>query len=109
MTTFTYIPVYGATETTRARVLKAQFGDGYAQRVADGINTQPRTWALSFSKTQTDIEDILTFLQTEGGVTSFTWQPPRGLSGQWICEEWSNSVNDGYDSLTVQFMEVFGE
>jgi phage-related protein len=109
MSTFTYIPVYGATETTRARVLKAQFGDGYAQRVGDGINNKPRMWALSFSKTQSDIESILTFLNTEGGVTSFIWQPPRGASGSWICEEWNNSVNDGYDSLTVQFMEVFGE
>lgn len=109
MSTFTYIPVYGATETTRARVLKAQFGDGYTQRVADGINTQPRTWSLSFSKTQADIETILTFLRTEGGVTSFTWTPPRGAVGKWICEEWNIAVNDGYDALTVQFVEVFGE
>lgn len=109
MSTFTYIPVYGATETTRARVLKAQFGDGYVQRVADGINNYPRTWSLTFSKTQSDIETILTFLETEGGVTSFDWTPPRGSAGKWICEEWNTSVNDGYDQLTVQFTEVFGE
>lgn len=107
MSTFSYIPAYGATETTTARVLKAQFGDGYSQRIADGINNKPRSWSLSFSKTQTDIDLILSFLNTEGGVNSFDWTPPRGVAGKWICEQWNTTVNDGFDNLTVQFVEVF--
>lgn len=107
MSTFNYIPAYGATETTTARVLKAQFGDGYSQRIADGINNKPRSWSLSFSKTQTDIDLILAFLNAEGGVYSFDWTPPRGVAGKWICEQWNTTVNDGFDNLTVQFVEVF--
>jgi phage-related protein len=38
--TFTYTPQIDPTGTTTLRVRKAQFGDGYMQTVADGINAK---------------------------------------------------------------------
>lgn len=109
MATFTYCPAFGASDTTKPRVLKAQFGDGYQQRAGDGINIAPRQWSLSFSRKQSDIDAIRAFLEARNGIESFTWTPPRGASGRFLCEQWQGSVNDGADSLTVTFDEVFGE
>ena len=39
----------------------AQFGDGYMQRVGDGINNTPRQWQLQFKGSQQYIEEIDSF------------------------------------------------
>jgi phage-related protein len=52
----------GASETPKPKVLKAQFGDGYEMRVADGINNTPRTWSLGFNnRTREDIDNLYRF------------------------------------------------
>jgi len=54
------------------RVLTANFGDGYEQRVADGINTLNETYTLNFAKrAKADIDDIVDFLDTQKGVSKF--------------------------------------
>jgi len=105
--TFTYNPTYGASEVTKPRVLVTTFGDGYEQRVVDGINHIRRVWNLTFSKTGADMAAVISFLENEGGVTSFNWTPPRGSAGLWVCREWSRAVNDAFDQVTLQFVEVF--
>jgi len=110
MTTFTYSPNYGAAVDKTPKVKRAQFGDGYQQRVGDGINTTARSWSLSFEGTKTEIDAVDLFLQTEGGVTAFTWTPPTGAVGKWLCGQWSNSITDfDHYSLIATFEEVFGE
>jgi len=52
MTTFTFSPKYGAALSKEPRVKMAQFGDGYQQRVGDGINTIAREWSLNFEGTK---------------------------------------------------------
>ena len=110
MSTFTYSHTYGVNETKNPRVLKAQFGDGYQQRTADGINTIVRQWNLTFINTTANIADIDSFLTTAGGVDSFDWTPPHGSAGKFICEAWTRGKDSyGLDSLTATFIEVFGE
>ena len=110
MTTFTFSPKYGAALSKEPRVKMAQFGDGYQQRVGDGINTIAREWSLNFEGTKSDIDAIDLFLTTEGGITSFNWTPPSGASGRWLCRNWSPSINE-YDNWTLSatFEEMFGE
>lgn len=110
MTTFTYSPTYGATENNTPKVRKAVFGDGYQQRVGDGINRTARMWSLGFEGVKSDIDTIDSFLETEDGITAFDWQPPAGPSGKWICSDWSTGINQ-YDNwvLNANFEEVFGE
>lgn len=59
------------------RILRAEFGDGYLQAGADGINAYKESWALTFSNRQlADIEAIKTMLETCGGWQAFYWTPP---------------------------------
>lgn len=110
MATFTILPSYSVNLTTKARVRNSQFGDGYSQRVADGINTQTRMWSLRFQGGAARLDPVESFLQAEGGITSFNWTPPVGSAGKWVCSEWSRSIS-GYNKevLTATFSEVFGE
>nr|NDG08510.1 phage tail protein [Oxalobacteraceae bacterium] len=46
MATFTWTPSVGANLSIRPNVRRVAFGDGYEQRLAFGINTQPQVWSL---------------------------------------------------------------
>lgn len=108
MPTFTWIANYGASNEVKPKVLKSQFGDGYEQRVGDGLNTLPRSWSLTFTDIESEIDTIEDFLITQGGVASFDWTPPRGLVGKWICDTWKRDIsNPAYDSISTTFREVF--
>jgi phage-related protein len=97
------------------RVVEAQYGDGYAQRRADGINTQAREWTVEMQETDPKTaSDVLTFLQARNGVDVFNWTPPRSSQTlNVICPTWSSSygtqVMDGSRqmNITMTFREVF--
>ena len=110
MPNFTWTPDQGAKRSTKAAVLKAKFGDGYEQRVGDGINSISESWDLSFStRTKTEILAISAFLAAQKGVTGFTWVTPRGETLKFQCDTWSESyTNDFNDSLTATFTRWFG-
>ena len=110
MAEFTYCPFLGANVTKTPRVRVAQFGDGYMQRVGDGINNTPRQWQLQFKGSQSYIEEVDLFLSTAGGADSFDWQPSTGADGKWICSSWSVSAGGKNNwSLSATFTEVYGE
>lgn len=110
MSTFSFSPAYAVNQNVQPRVRMTQFGDGYMQRSADGINTQIRIWNLNFKGIETEIDAVESFLSNENGLTSFDWLPPTGLAGKWICPSWDRGINDYNDhTLTTQFIEVFGE
>jgi phage-related protein len=109
MATFTYVADWGASERTVPRVLKANFGNGYEQRVADGLNWKPRVWDLTFTnRDDTESAAITSFLSACGGVSPFDWTPPIGAAGKFLCREWRLSV-DNYNASAIQasFEEVF--
>lgn len=109
MATFTYIADFTASKGVKPRVRAVRFGDGYEQRTADGINTQPAAWALSFNiRTDTEANAIETFLATQAGITVFDWTPPSGSAMRVICREW-NRVAQAYNvnSITCTFEQVF--
>jgi phage-related protein len=110
MTTFSFIPEYGANLTRKPRVHMAQFGDGYQQRVGDGINTIARSWSLLFKGTPAEIDVIEAVLANAAGTASLDWTPPSGAAGKWICPEWSRiSVQYNEETLSTIFNEVFGD
>jgi phage-related protein len=58
------------------RVIRCQFGDGYEQARADGINNKIDTWELMFEAlTTTDRATLTSFLDGIGGWDYFTWTP----------------------------------
>lgn len=108
-TTFTYPHDNGVEMTQKPRVLSGQFGDGYEQRTADGINTQPEEWALTFTaQTVTERNAILAFFRARAGVEWFNWTSPFGTTGRWVCSEWTGSpTNAVANSITAKFTQKF--
>ena len=105
------------------RVLVASFGDGYEQRIADGINTLNETYSLSFaSRPKADIDDIVAFLDGKKGVSSFplilpdsnVTSNPAGPAGvgerevKVVTTDYSVSYNyDNFYSLSLSLKRVF--
>jgi phage-related protein len=111
MATFTTPPDFASQLTESPRVLEAQFGDAYMQRIGDGINIRPQVWQLKFSvRTNAERDTILAFLRAENGITSFDWTPPGGTAGKYICKEWNYTPDSAAtNTITATFSQVFGE
>lgn len=108
-TTFIPAPDYGCQLQKKPRIRTAQFGDGYQQRVADGINTSPEEWTLTFSaRVASEANEILQFLEARGGIESFWWTSPRETVGRFICPEWTHAPNNHYThTITATFRQVY--
>lgn len=109
MATFTYTADFGASFTVKPSVRVSKFGDGYEQRQANGLNTQPKTWTLKFSlRTDTEANAITDFLTTQAAVSSFDWTDINGTAGKYVCRSWDRS-KDRYNLNTVsaQFEQVY--
>lgn len=103
-------PVAGATNQTEARILKATFGDGYAQRSADGINTVVEKYDLTWENiSREEAEVIIAFFKARGGYESFEWTPPGyTVASKWTCEQWGRQhINPVLDTVTATFNQSF--
>lgn len=80
------------------KVKTSKFGDGYEQRVADGINNNLQKWQISFNnRSLDDVDVVYNFLKARGGVESFDWTPRGELSPRkFVCRKWSRKF-DHYD------------
>lgn len=109
MAIFTYTPDNGPQLSVKPRVLTAKFGDGYEQRVGDGINIRPREWRLTFNtRTDAEIAPILAFLEARNSIEAFDWTPPTGSAGKWVASGWQHTKpRYGINDLSVVFHEVF--
>jgi phage-related protein len=108
--TFTWTPDRGLTRNVEARVNSITFGDGYEQRVGDGINTLNESVPLSFTlRTKTEINAIEDFFAARAGIENFDWTNPRGQTLKYTCKAWSPVYNhDGDCSLTCVLKRDFG-
>ena len=106
--TFTFKPLVEPTGEGKFRTRKAQFGDGYAQVVADGLNNEVQTWPLSFAGKSKTVTPILGFLRAHAGSAAFYWTPPLGTQGLYRCARYSLTPhgNDTY-TLECELQEVF--
>lgn len=108
--TFDWRPTVDSTSGTVAtKVRSAQFGDGYQQRLADGLNNVQSTYTLQFRGDETKVWAIYDFLVARGGAESFwythyTSRPAR----LFYCETWSEPVSDGPAfTITATFVQTF--
>ena len=108
-TNFTWTPIYAPTESMTARVRTSGLGDGYLQRVGDGLNTQPMIYALTFIDTSSVIATISTFLEATGGVDYFTWTPSFDSSSLKFIYKTKSITALGKDvyQLDTTFYQVF--
>jgi phage-related protein len=107
-TTFTWKHDARLGGTTTFRRLTAQFGDGYQQTAADGINNKSQSWPLSFTASAATITAIRTFLDARGGWQSFFWTPPLGVQGYYKCASYEpKHLGGDMWQLTATFEESF--
>lgn len=107
MATFTIAPDFGASLTAKPRVNEAGYGDGYTQRLADGINALGEEWQLTFSaRTAAERDAILAFLKARNGTEPFDWTSPSGTVGRFVCPEWGYSpINAASNTITAKFVQ----
>jgi len=108
-------PDKGLSRQTQHRVITQSFGDGYEQRLLDGINTQTEKLNVNFAnRTKEEINDIAGFLNSTKNVTAFNFNVPlqNGVEGEEtikvVCENFSvNYQYDNYYSLTASLKRVY--
>jgi len=115
MADWTYTPDRSLSKSSAPRIREVKFGDGYSQRAQDGINYMNESWSLTFAnRLFTDIFNMESFLETKGGATSFTFQPPGESEVKVICRNWDTSILNhtgnnatSYGTLTATFERVY--
>lgn len=107
-TTFAWTHDSKPSGTSTFAVLTAQFGDGYKQTAANGINNKSQSWPLKFTGTAARITLIRDFLDARMGYQSFYWTPPLGTQGLYKCPSYSprHLGGDAWE-LTATFEQSF--
>jgi phage-related protein len=113
----TVVPDKTMSRKSAPKVLLANFGDGYEQRVADGINTVKETYTLSFrNRPKLLIDDMIVQLDANKGVTALVFTIPdtnnTTTTGEKaikvVCVDYStNYEHDDFYSLSVNLRRVF--
>ena len=109
------IPDKTMSRQTSPKRYVANFGDGYQQRIAQGLNPLDETYSVAFkTRPKAEIDDIVAFFDDKKGVTNFSFTiPDTNGSGnettiKVICEDYSISYDyDDYYSCTAQFKRVY--
>jgi len=105
-----YTPSISSRKGQSARVMVAEFGDGYNQRVADGLNSIRAVYSNIWRGIPTtDGQVIIDFLEARLGAESFTWTDPTTQATiDVVSVEWTRSpVSEQYETITAEFKQVF--
>lgn len=103
-------PAYPIDDNRKPRVLMASFGDGYAERVGDGINTDRAEITLSWEAlTTAESNVIFNFLKARKGYQAFYYQPQDWASTvKWICPNYKRTlIAPGLYEMSASFQQVF--
>ena len=108
-------PDKGMSRSTTSRTLTAQFGDGYEQRLADGINTLNQIMRVNFTtRPKAEIDDLVAFFESLGGVSRFKFDLEDSNEGSstetilCVCDSWNQTwVFENFYSLTTTFRRVY--
>lgn len=100
----------GSSKSTNANVNAAQFGDGYSQRVRNGLNPIVRTLNLSWEFLEVeDAQAMDSFFESQGGDKAFLYQVTGDpIERMWTCNSWKNGYDGGrVGSYSATFVEAF--
>ena len=113
---FTWTPSYNVTTSHKPRTLTVNFGNGYEERIPDGIFNTLITLNVSFDlRNETETTAILHFLRARKGAESFIVQnlpqpyadiPGGGYRKKFICSDFSStfSFHNNY-SIKATFIQ----
>lgn len=97
----------GFTKKVKHRLLVAKFGDGYEQRVRDGINTQEATFNFAFkNRPWEEIEVLSAFLDVKAGLSFDAIISEETVKV--VCENYDiNYGQNDIHTLTGNFRKVY--
>jgi phage-related protein len=112
---FWWKPSYNAKINLKPRIKINRFGNGYEQRVNDGINNNLIELSLKFdNRSEIEAVSILHFLNARNAQESFIYNLPTiyaksssNLSTEFVCPEWSPTyISYNNYSIEATFIEV---
>ena len=112
---FWWKPSYNARITNKPTIKKIKFGNGYEQRIIDGVNEKLKEISLVFeNRSEKETVSILHFLDQRNAQESFIYNIPTiylkstaSLSSRFVCPEWSSSyISYNNYSIEVKLEEV---
>lgn len=94
--------------------ISVQFGDGYSQAAANGINNKSQSWTVKFKGIPDSdcgnivaIDEVIQFLDRHGGWKSFEWTTPSGYTGLFCCNSYGLQKDGEVQTVNASFFEVF--
>ena len=103
-------PVYNTRINARPKVNTLSFGDGFEQRLTEGLNQNPLSVNLTFELSQTDADTAITFLnaRVEDGASFDYTLPSETSSRKFVCTSFPRSIPFlNIVTLSCTFREVF--
>jgi phage-related protein len=112
MDTFPAIQVhYGsAPQPVKPRVQRLDFGDGYSQRIGQGLNPISEGWDIILKDiTAAEKDTVVVFFKDKNGTEAFYWTPiGESTPRQYTCPEWLPVPQEGQLwTVTAKFVEEF--
>lgn len=107
METFDFCYTVDPSANVTNRALTAQFGDGFEQAAADGLNTKQSVWSIRLSGTKAEMKEVTDFLDDHGQWKRFQWSDPLGDEGVYRSSPYGVTKHGGDQvSITVQFKQT---
>lgn len=107
---FIWTPAYNMSVSHEPRVRSIKFGDGYEQRIQDGINADLIKISLTFDgRDMKESTAILHFLESRSAKDFFFFTPPSPYNTRrkFICRTFSSSiVSQGVLNISASFDQV---
>tara|TARA_R100000388_G_C7193036_1_gene134475 strand:+ start:280 stop:621 length:342 start_codon:yes stop_codon:yes gene_type:complete len=103
-------PVYNTRINARPKVNVLSFGDGFEQRLTQGLNQNPLSVNLTFELSQTDANTAITFLnaRVDDGASFDYTLPSESSARKFVCTSFPRSIPFlNRVTLTCTFREVF--
>lgn len=69
------------------RTTSVQFGDGYQQESAEGINNKKEEYSVRVHAYEAEAKKIKDFFDRHNGYKAFFWTPPLGTIGLYRCND----------------------
>ncbi len=106
METFTFAPNWGMKLSKEPKVKTITFGDGYEQRLKQGLNHNLRSYSLTFSGDINQMQQIEAFLDRHEGYKAFLWSPYHSTQGKFKCSKWDIEQKESHWTISCEFKEV---
>ena len=103
-------PIYNTRITPKTNVKVVKFGDGYEQRITEGLNQIALTVNLVFEVTQTEAESAVIFLNNSilTGASFLYTLPNETVARKFVCDSYPRTIPYvNRARLTCVFREVF--